>query len=74
MQRLMTESFVANDNVKFVDDATFMKTCFMLSIFTRNIAKLWFILLRALSVICKEYTPKISKDLMHITFVHTNVT
>ena len=67
MYRLMTESFVANDNVEFIDDATFMETCFMLSIFTRNIAKLWFILLRALSVICKEYTPNISKDLMHIS-------
>ena len=40
MQRLMTESFVANDKVELLDDATFMKTCFMLSFFTRNIAKL----------------------------------
>ena len=40
MQRLTTESFVANDNVEFIDDATFMKTCFMLSIVIRNIAKL----------------------------------
>ena len=67
MYRLWIESCVANDNVKVSYFVTFMQTCVMLSFFIRNIAKLRLLLHRVLYVIYREYTAKVSKDLMHIS-------